>query len=159
MIKKLPTGARKFAVIAVISALCAVWTGLDSIRYYFSHKSCTERVTAHAEHVEMSLDKSGYTYTVDYTYEFGGSDHSFEAVFITKAVINITDIRRIGRNILSAAYGYAVRIIFSDYRTVHTCKFYYQISTSIYAAIAATCGLKSAGNLKALPLNHQKLRF
>ena len=89
MIKKLPTGARKFAVIAVISALCAVWTGLDSIRYYFSHKSCTERVTAHAEHVEMSLDKSGYTYTVDYTYEFGGSDHSFEAVFITKETRDI----------------------------------------------------------------------
>lgn len=89
MIKKLPTGARKFAVIAVISALCAVWTGLDSIRYYFSHKSCTEHVTAHAEHVEMSLDKSGYTYTVDYTYEFGGSDHNFEAVFITKETRDI----------------------------------------------------------------------
>ncbi|MBE6867151.1 MAG: hypothetical protein E7494_00110 [Ruminococcus albus] len=37
----------------------------------------------------MSLDKNGYTYTVDYTYEFGGSDHSFEAVFITKETRDI----------------------------------------------------------------------
>ena len=87
--KKLPAGARKFAVLAVISALAAVWAGLASLNFYISNKSCTERVTAHAEYVERSLDSNGYTYTVDYTYEFGDSEYNCKAVFITKRARDI----------------------------------------------------------------------
>ena len=88
----LPAGILK--ILAVIFAASAVLFAADTVVYRISHRNCTETVLAHAEHAERESGRKGakgrgYTYTVEYSYEYGGEEYSCEGYFIEDTLADI----------------------------------------------------------------------
>ena len=86
--------ARIFNILAVIFAVSAVLFAADTVVYRISHRNCTETVLAHAEHAERESGRKGakgrgYTYTVEYSYEYGGEEYSCEGYFIEDKIRDI----------------------------------------------------------------------
>lgn len=93
---KLDLSPRTLRIIAVIFAAAAVLSAADVLTYRIRHRNCTEEVLAHAGNVERTSGRNGmrgrgYTYTVDYSYEYNGTEYSCEGIYIedTNKDINI----------------------------------------------------------------------
>ena len=86
--------ARTLKIFAVIFAAGAVFFAADTLNYRISHRNCTETVLAHAEHVERESGRNGsaskgYTYTVEYSYEYDGKEYKCEKRYIEDTIKNI----------------------------------------------------------------------
>lgn len=91
---KLDLSARTLKIFAVIFAAAAVLSAADTLTYRIRHRNCTETVLANAENVERASGRNGskgrgYTYTVDYSYEYGGREYGCTGIYIEDTIRDI----------------------------------------------------------------------